>query len=168
MSLTVSFVWTSSKSDVSRLIEFAEGGKVPVSHTAIVFDDPASPFGHELYEAAWCGFRMSTRDKLQSGSTTIVREIPVDLDPAAALAICRRWLETPYDYLGLLGEAPVMIGKLFRQRWDNPFAGPHHMYCSESATLLAQQAPGGEALKKLVLPLRARTTDPEYLLAVLS
>lgn len=168
MTLSVSFVWTSSKSDVSRLIEFAERGKVPVSHTAIVFDDPGTAFGHELYEAAWCGFRMSTRQKIERGSTTIVREIPVDLDPVASLAICRSWLETPYDYLGLVGEAPVMIGKLFGQRWDNPFAGPHHMYCSEAATLLAQTAPGGAALKRIVLPLRARTTDPCALLQALS
>lgn len=166
MALTVSFVWTSSAWWVSRAIEDAERAKV--SHTAIVFDDPSCPFGHEIYEAAWCGFRMSTRAKLTSGTTTIVREIPVDLDPVAALAICRGWLETPYDYFGLLGEAPVMIGKACGQRWDNPFAGAHHMFCSEAATLLGQTAPGGEALKRLVMPLRARVTDPATLLQVLS
>ncbi len=164
--LSVSFVWTSSRWWVSRAIEDAERAKV--SHTAIVFDDPSSPFGHELYEAAWCGFRMSTRAKLTSGTTTIVKEIPVELDAAAALAICRGWLETPYDYLGLLGEAPVMVGKLLRMRWDNPFAGAHHMFCSEAACLLAQTAPGSAALKRLVLPLRARATDPATLLQALS
>jgi hypothetical protein len=151
---------------VSRVIEDFERAKV--SHTAIVFRDPSSAFNHELYEAAWSGFRMSTCPKLESGKSKIVREIPVDLDPFVALRICRQWLQTPYDYLGLLGEAPVMIGKLFGQRWDNWFAGPHHMYCSEAATLLAQQAPGGEALKRLVMTLRARTTDPASLLQVLS
>lgn len=166
MALTVSFVWTTSKWWVSRTIEDFEHAKV--SHTAIAFDDPSSPFNHEIYEAAWCGFRMSTRAKLCTGTTTIVREIPVDLDAQAALGICRGWLQTPYDYLGLLGEAPVMIGKAFGQRWDNPFAGPHHMFCSEAATLLAQQAPGGQALKRLVMPLRARTTDPGSLLQALS
>src|ERR1700731_3632505 len=99
--MKVSIGWSTSDWWVSRLIRWFT--KAKVSHTYIVFDDADSPFGQEVYEAAWCGFRMSTRDKLTSGSTRIVKEIEVPLVPGQALAICRGWLETPYDYLGLIG-----------------------------------------------------------------
>ena len=144
---------------VSRVIRFFT--KAPVSHTYIVFEDPISPFGEEVYEAAWCGFRMSTRAKLTSGTTRIVREYLVALPrPESALGICRYWLECPYDYLGLVGEAWVQIGRLFGRRWSNPGAGPHHMFCSEAAAYLLQycKVPWAAALSP-------RSTSPADLMA---
>jgi hypothetical protein len=164
--MIVSIGFSTSQWWVSRLIRDAT--RAPVSHTYIVFDDPASPFGHEVYEAAWCGFRMSTRAKLTSGSTTIFKEIAVPLEPLAALALCRAWLETPYDYPGLIGEAPVQLGKLFGQRWPNVSASPHHMFCSEAATYLLQQAPSPPAFAALVDKLTPRAVSPADLLGVLT
>jgi hypothetical protein len=169
--MRVSIGFSSSDWWVSRVIRFFT--RVPAggaSHTYIVFDDAGTLFGHEVYEAAWCGFRMSTRDKLTSGSTRIVSEIEVHLAPASALQMCRRWLETPYDYAGLLGEAWVQVGKLFGKRWRNPWAGPHHMFCSEAATYLLQQTPstsGTVNRDTIVSKLDPRTTDPYMLQQVL-
>jgi hypothetical protein len=120
---------------VSRVIKFFT--RAPVSHTFVVFDDMRDA-DHEIYEAAWCGWRMTTRAKLTLGTTVIVKEITVDVDPVKALGICRAWLETPYSYLGLLGELPVQIGLWLGQRWRNPARDAHHMYCSEAGTRLLQ------------------------------
>ncbi len=111
---------------------------------------------------------MSTLGKLTSGTTRIVRTVPVELDSTSALAMCRTWLETPYDYLGLVGEAWVQLGRLLGQRWHNPSAGPHHMFCSEAATYLLQMCAGASDLKTKVATLDPRATSPADLLAVLS
>ena len=162
--MKVSIGFSTSDWWVSRVIRWFT--RATVSHTFIVFDEPGT-FGSEVYEAAWCGFRMSTRAKLASGTTRIVKEIPVPLEPVAALAVCRGWLECPYDYAGLVGEAWVMLGRLFGERWDNPFAGPHHMFCSEAATFLLQMTPWRTPPTAYVVVLVPRTTDPELLMATL-
>jgi hypothetical protein len=164
--LTVKIGFSTSDWWVSKVIRLFT--QATVSHTYIVFDDTASPFGHEVYQAAWDGFVMSTRDKLTRGTTRIIQEVPVDIDPKAALGMCRAWLETPYDYLGLVGEAWVQVGKLFGQRWNNPLAGAHHMFCSEAATYLLQMCPGGGISSAKVVGVDPRKEDPEALLKALT
>lgn len=137
MSLTVSIGFSTSDWWVSRVIRFFT--RAPVSHTYIVFDDPSAAFRHEVYEAAWCGFRISCREALTRGSTRIVREIPVGINAMNALTTCREWLETPYDYLGLLGQAWVQIGLWLGQRWENPCASKHFDFCSEIAVQVLQR-----------------------------
>lgn len=152
--------FTTSASKISTIIEDATRAKV--SHAYIVVD--GLPFiGHEIYEAAWCGFRISTRAKVG----TIVTEIPVDVNPENAITLLRAWLETPYDYAGLFGELPVCIGRLFGRRWRNPWASAHHMFCSEAATYLLQICAGSPALKAKIGHLDARSTSPEDLLLAL-
>jgi hypothetical protein len=163
--MRVSIGFSTSDFWVSRVIKFFT--HAPCSHAYIVFDDEGSGFGNEIYEAAWCGFRISTRGVLTRGTTKIVQEIPVDIDPAKALDLCRQWAETPYDYAGLLGEAWVQIGKLFGKRWDNPLANVHHMFCSEAATYLLQHCSTGQLWLKMA-KLDARKVDPYMLLEVLT
>lgn len=145
--------------------------RAPVSHTYICFDSDVGPFGHELFEAAWCGFRLSTRGKLTSGTTKIVREIPVPIEGMSALSTCRAWLETPYDYAGLLGEAWVMLGRWLGQRWQNPWANVHTLFCSEAATKLLQVSMPAVGVDSTWLArirkLDARQVDPGELEGVL-
>jgi hypothetical protein len=156
MRLLVGF--STSSWWVSRVIRFFT--RAPVSHTYLVFEG-IPEVGHEIYEAAWCGFRISTREKLTSGTTRIVKEIPVAADVTKAFYICRSWLETPYDYAGLFGEAWVMLGKWLGKRWENPWAGAHHMFCSEAATRLLQATlPMTSPLGRVIGPLDDRQVDP--------
>ncbi len=150
---------------MSRVIKFFT--RATVSHAYIVIDTTPLPEDGLVFEAAWCGFRMSTRGALTRGTTRIVKELPVDVDAPKALAIVRSWLETPYDYRGLLGEAFVQIGKLFGRRWNNVFASPHAMFCSEAATYLLQHTAINPLLWTKVSVLDARKVDPETLLLVL-
>ena len=158
---TVKIGFCTSDWWVSRVIRYFT--KAKVSHAYLVFDDPGCLFGAQVFEAAWCGFRISTRSILTRGTTRIVQEIPVAIDPSAALGVCERWAGTPYDYLGLLGEAVVQVGRLFGKRWRNPFAGAHHMFCSEACVYVL--AACGEPR---VAGLDARSTSPEDLLEILS
>ena len=159
--VTVNIGFTMSDWWVSKLI--ARCTKAKVSHAYVVFNDPDSFFGNMVFEAAWCGFRSTSRLALTRGTTRIVREIPVDVDPSAAFDVCERWTDTPYDYMGLFGEAWVQVGRLFGRRWKNPFAGAHHMFCSEACVYVL--AACGDPR---VAGLDARSTSPEDLLEVLS
>jgi len=156
----VSIGFTSSPSEISKVIRTATRAKV--SHAYIVVDN-LPVVGHEVYEAAWVGFRMATRAKVG----TIIKEVPVDVNVTLAVATLRDWLETPYDYAGLFGELPVCIGRLFGRRWKNPWASAHHMFCSEAATYLLQIAGNSVDLKRKIGPLDARSTSPEDLLQAL-
>ena len=92
-------------------------------------------------------------------------EIPVDVNADAAFALSREWLDTPYDYAGLFGEIPVMIGRVLgKRKWPNPFASPHHMFCSEASTLIIQKT---ARVKTGLEGLDARTVDPSYEMAAL-
>jgi hypothetical protein len=157
--------FSTSDSLISRVIRWFT--KATVSHTYIVFDYIPQA-DHELYEAVGHGFHLSTRDKLTRGSTRIIKEVPVDLNVPLAFAVCRKWLETPYDFSGLFGEAWVQVGKLFGQRWPNPWANAHSMFCSEAATFLMQIAAPNGPLRLVIRNLDARQTDPEMLLRVLT
>lgn len=156
---------------VSKVIRFFTAA--PVSHTYVVVEDSDSCFGHELYEAAWCGFRMSTREKLTSGTTHIISEMLIPLDPHHVVSLLRSWLEEPYNYVGVsLGEIWVQIGKYFGKRLKNPFPSPGTMFCSEAVVYLLQlcPCPSGEALElqKMALAMDPRTTDPYMLERALS
>jgi hypothetical protein len=154
--------FSTSNSAISGVIRAAT--KAKCSHTYIVFDD-IPLVGHEVYQALWDGFNMGTRAHVGD----IVCEVAVDVDPASALAICRKWLGTPYDYLGLVGEAPVQVGRMFGQRWPNELGGVHHMFCSEAATYMLQYAPmGNSELKAALLKLDPRATSPQDLLEALT
>jgi hypothetical protein len=151
---------------VSRTIRKAT--HATVSHAYVVFDDPTSAFEDEVYEAAWCGFRESNRKQLTRGTTFIVQEIDVAVNPTLALQLCRKWAETPYDYFGLVGEAWVQLGKLFGKHWRNPLAGKNRMFCSEACVYLLQHTANSHELWALAAKLDARNTDPEQLRQALS
>ena len=145
--------FTTSRSWISRTIRWATRGHV--SHAYVVFDDIPG-IGHVAFEAAWCGWRETSRTKVGGVQT----EIPVDVNADAAFALSREWLDTPYDYVGLFGEIPVMIGRVLgKRKWPNPFASPHHMFCSEASTLIIQRT---ARVKTGLEGLDARTVDPSY------
>ena len=150
MSVQVGF--STSEWWVSRVIRWFT--KAKVSHAFLY-----SPFAElgDVAEAAWCGYRISTLTKLTSGTTRVVTmKTPV---VPLKMEIAKQWLDTPYAYAALFGEAWVCIGRLFRKMWKNPFPDPHHMFCSEAIVLLMQQSgyPGADKLD-------AVSTSPDDLL----
>lgn len=126
-----------SNSLVSRII--ARVTKGSVSHAFFIFDE--IPFvEHELYQANAKGFGMSTREELTRGSTRIIQEIELPVDPMRVLQICRKRLGTPYAYLALFGMLWVQLGIFLGQRWRNPVRSVHHMFCSEEMVEILQEA----------------------------
>jgi hypothetical protein len=158
---SVSIGFATAAGEVSKIIRDAT--ESPVSHVYIVFDgdDPLLP--DVVFEANKGSFRMGTRALIVRQGAIIVSEIPVDVPIPAAMAWCKRMFGTPYSYSGLFGEAWVQLGRLFRQRWRNPFASPHTMFCSEAATYMLSAC--GYAR---VAGLDARSTSPADLFKALA
>ena len=135
--MRVSVFFSRSNSLVSRIITLITRGDA--SHAGIILSDIPEA-GHELYQSLGDGFGMSTREELTRGSTRILKEIPINVDPARVLAICRARLGTPYAYLAVLGMLWVQLGKWLGKRWRNPVRSVHHMFCSESVVEILTQA----------------------------
>jgi len=127
--------YTKSNSALSRWIRWCTRGDA--SHAYIVFDE-VPLVGHIAFEAAWCGWRMTTRARIKGEQ----REIEIkSVYPEAAYKAACDWLDEYYDYLGLLGEAWVMIGRVLGKKWENPLAAKaHHMFCSEAQIYILQAA----------------------------
>lgn len=145
MRLRVGF--TSSKTWVSKVIQFFTGDVV--SHAFVLVE--GGEVG-DVIDAAWCGFRINTTDKIGAGIVEVLdTQVPMRLD------LAKQWLGTPYAYEALLGMAWVCFGRMLRHAWRNPMPNPHHMFCSEAIVYLMQASgePGAEALD----PLRTSPAD---------
>lgn len=116
--------------------------RAKVSHTFLLLEGDAT-FGDVVIEAAWCGWRLSTRDAITRGTTRIVALLdpPVPLDGALRTAL--RWLDEPYNYTGLLGMAWVSVGRWLGKKWRNPLRNSRSMFCSEAVTYVLQAAGWG-------------------------
>ena len=135
--MRISVFFSRSNSLVSRIITLITRGDA--SHAGILITNiPGAD--HELYQSLGNGFGMSTREELTRGSTRILKEIPIDVDPAKVLAICRARLGTPYAYLAVLGMLWVQLGKWLGQRWRNPVRSVHHQFCSEEVVEILAEA----------------------------
>ena len=135
--MRVSVFFSHSNSLISRIITLITRGDA--SHAGIIISDIPEA-GHELYQSLGDGFGMSTREELTRGSTRILKEIPVDVDPVKVLAICRARLGTPYAYLAVLGMLWVQLGKWLGKRGRNPVRSVHHQFCSEEVVEILAQA----------------------------
>jgi len=153
---TVKVGFSTSDWWVSRLIRADTHSTV--SHTFLLVEGLAAPFDQLILEAAWCGWRLSTLDRLCTGSTHVVEWATPQLPLDKGLQLAMGWLGEPYNYTGIFGMPWVELGKIFGQRWGNPFPGVHHMFCSEAVTyvLQADDYPGAAALDP-------RAEDPEAL-----
>jgi len=151
-------VFTASNSWLSRTIRFITRSKV--SHVAFVYYDKA--FKKEMVlEAISTGFHIRTLERMLEDCVIVESfDLPQEEE---VLVVLSSWLDTPYDYGGLLGQAFVQIARIFRRRIRNPFASKKAFFCSEIAVSLLQaiKYPGSEIL----IP---ENTDPQSLLRFLN
>jgi hypothetical protein len=158
MQIKIGF--STSNGWLPRIIRFFTRAKV--SHTFILMQDAL--YGRDMVlEAAWLGFTMRTLDGFIKAGNQVVALIdpkqPIDAGVDQALG----WLDTLYDYTGLLGMAVVEIGRYLKRQWHNPSHGPHALFCSEANTKILQLS-GYPGADKLV----AEETSPEDLLEFLN
>lgn len=150
-------VFTASNGWLSRTVRFVTRSKV--SHVAFVYYDKAFKKDMVL-EAINTGFHIRTLERMLEDCTIVESfELPQEEEILVTLS---NWLDAPYDYGGLIGQAFIHIARIFKRRIRNPFASKKAFFCSEIAVTLLQaiKYPGSEIL----IP---ENTDPQSLLRFL-
>jgi hypothetical protein len=143
---------------VSRVVSFFSGAKV--SHAWLLYYD--LDFREDVVmEAHEMGFRLMSFELFKKRNNVYKIFIPKsEID--VGLPSCLKWLGTAYDFAGLVGMTWVMLGRLFRRKWRNPFRNRKAQFCSE-AVIRVMQAANYSGSKEL----SPDDSDPGSLLAFL-
>jgi len=118
-----------------------------VSHAFLIFDDTALG-GRLIAEASLGGFRLVTAEHF-ARDNVIVQEIAPQIPLERGLHDAYDWLGVKrYNYLGLLGNLLVLLGRRLRRSWHNPFHGHKSLFCSEAIVRILQESkyPGSDQL----------------------
>lgn len=108
---------------LSRIIRKVTGA--PVSHCWFLFEAHGKQF---ILQADIGGVRITPYSKWQKKWKIIeIVEPKYEIDLAPAWDV----LDENYDYGGLIGNAWVYLGKLFKKKWKNPLDDAHALFCSE-------------------------------------
>jgi len=156
--MRISFGFCTSDWWVSRVIRWFTRAKC--SHAFLLLE--GTQLGDLVLEAEWCGLKLSTRSALTRGTTRIVDliEVPPSMYPAVYAATMKALsgaLDTPYDYVGLVGMAWVAFCRWFGKKRRNPLRSAKSMFCSDAMVALILQPagwPGADTLD-------AQSIDPE-------
>lgn len=124
--------FSTSNAWYSRAIRFFT--KSRCSHTFLV----VSILGTwVVLEEGFFGYMARTLDDLRKHDTIVALYRPRHSIRAGVKASLTD-LGQPYDYLGLIGMAFVMLGRRLGKKWSNPLASTHAMICSERVTRVLQ------------------------------
>lgn len=118
---------TVPSNPISRIVRAVTGSDA--SHVWLV----VSLFGVRcVVEAGDFGFFPSmTFDRFRK-KNQVVDFFPIRHDLRAGLHWAANHFGEKYDYGGLIGMAPVMLGRFFHRRWRNPFGSRNALFCSEA------------------------------------
>jgi hypothetical protein len=122
MKPTIIFV--SSKSWVSKAIQFITGGNV----THAIIGGFTIESADIVMHSATSGVAFLPREKALVGCD-IVGEFAISHDVNIKQLL--NDLGQPYDYLEMLGYVWVYLGKLIKQRWHNPLGSSQSFVCVE-------------------------------------
>lgn len=140
---------------VSALVRWFS--KSTVSHVSFFYFDHEWDMGLVM-EAHELGFRLIPYSRFER-ENNIVASITPAVEMNDGLRWAAAWLGTAYDFTGLFGMTWVLLGRIFRMKWNNPWQNSHAMFCSEMAVTVLQKA-GLPGVEKLV----ATDTTPQDLL----
>ena len=113
---------------VSWLVRRITGSEV--SHCFFLYWDDDFECDMVL-EAHELGFRLITWKRFLTHNRIVALVQPThSVDPG--FVKLGEWVGSYYDFLGLLGQAFVQMGRWLRRKWRNPSQSPHSMFCSES------------------------------------
>lgn len=121
---------------LSKVIRKITGA--PVSHCWFLFQAHGKEF---ILQADIGGVRITPYSKWKKKWKIIdivTPKYPLDLSPAWDV------LDENYDYGGLIGNAWVYLGMLFKKKWKNPLENARALFCSELVldVLQANNYPG--------------------------
>lgn len=137
----ITLMFTTSSSIGSRLIRWLT--KSPASHTLIggleVCGVPV------VVQANVGGIQITPRDRFLAKHPLVV-EYEVLPDVSQELNFAIRKLGDGYNYLGLFGYIPVLIGKWWKLKVSNPFRSSTAQVCSEFVCDIFNDGPVPEFL----------------------
>ena len=122
----ITLMFTKSSSIGSVLIRWIS--RSPVSHSVIG--------GLELcgvpvvIHASFGGVQISTMDEFLRHHT-LVAEFALMPDVSQELQSAVRKIGQRYNYVGLFGYIPVLLGRWLKKKWSNPFRSAISTVCSE-------------------------------------
>lgn len=145
MSTLVGFSKPRKMNPLSALIMKLTGSKA--SHAFFIYFD--QDYRTEVVmEASAHGFR-----HIPLGAFVNKNEIVKVIEPDFPIDEGLRWvalnyLGSSYSWGELIGMAFVLMGRMFKQKYKNPFSSKKSMFCSEAVVVALQQSmyPGSEAL----------------------
>ena len=136
---------TQIKSPVSWLVRKLT--KSQCSHAIFVYFDKDWQTDMVM-EAADVGFRLISLEKFKKSNEIIALIAPpVDIDVGFKY-VGLEYLGTMFDYFGLLGNGPILLGRWLKRKWHNPWNSPKSLFCSEAVVVALQKSgvPGADVL----------------------
>jgi len=151
---------TVTNSWISRLVRWAT--KSQCSHVIFVYYDQDWQVDMVL-EASDVGFREIPLSVFEKKNTIVALLEPKVCIDEGLKFVALNYLGTMFDYTGLLGHGPILLGRWFKRKWHNPWNTPSSMFCSEAVVVAMQKAgyPGADKLTP-------EDTSPQDLLAFMS
>jgi hypothetical protein len=129
--MSVSLVFTTSNTLVSRIIRWFTNGRV--SHAMILYDDPTWG-GQWCAEATVGGVKMVPAEKAMKGVYAVYK---CKFDALPALQAVREEIGDRYDYIGLLYFGwVILMWRLFKKKWKRPWRRAGEEYCSEFVAMM--------------------------------
>lgn len=123
--MKTSIVFSTTQGPISRAIRFLT--RSPVSHCGIGI----RVFGLDaVLHADLFGVVLTPRARYARENKVLAEHLAPELSEERlqkAIAL----LDLPYDYAGLFGHLPVLIGRWFQRKIRNPFRDPNRLVCSE-------------------------------------
>jgi hypothetical protein len=112
-----------------------------------------------VMEAHEFGFRLIPYSRFRNDNHVVglfLPKVPIDV---GLKYVAHRYLGSTYDYLGLMGQIVVQLGRRLKRRWKNPFRGSKNVFCSEAVCIAMQKSPGYEKFEE-----DPDSVDPQKLL----
>jgi len=136
---------TVTNSLVSRLVRWLT--KSECSHAIFVYHDDDWDADMVL-EASDVGFReIPLSNFLKKNTLVRILEPKVALEEGLKY-VALTYLGTTFDYSGLLGNGPILLGRWLKRKWNNPWNTSDAVFCSEAVVVAMQKVkyPGAETL----------------------
>ena len=118
-------VFSTSNHLLSKIIRFVTRSKV--SHCSVWFPLFGVPV---VLQASIGGVKPALLSEWVKHNKIVKKFKPL-IDVTEGLGEAVKLLNTKYDYIGLLGYIPVLVGRWLKQKVKNPFASPTRVVCSE-------------------------------------
>lgn len=136
---------TVTNSLVSRLVRWLT--KSRCSHAFFVYFDEDWQTDMVM-EASDAGFREIPLATFQKQNTIVAMIAPLMPLDEGLKFVALTYLGTAFDYTGLLGIGPTLLGRWLKRKWHNPWNTAAAVFCSEAVVVAMKRVwyPGAASL----------------------